>query len=113
MFLIDSEVFVRHFKALTDSMLVFVVFNSYKHSYGREEAKILSITCGNFFRDFTIFLDIFHLNLLILYRLTYDLFEVQSFRILNDRFNLNKNYLHILTSLPLLEDILEILNAID
>ena len=55
MFLIDSEVFVRHFKALTDSMLVFVVFNSYKHSYGREEAKILSITCGNFFRDFTIF----------------------------------------------------------
>ena len=48
----------------------------------------------------------------ILYVLTNNLFEVQSFRILNDRFNLNKNYLHILTSLPLLEDILKILNAI-
>ena len=39
----------------------------------------------------------------ILYGLTYNLFEEQSFRILNNRFNLNKNYLHILTSLPLPE----------
>ena len=49
----------------------------------------------------------------ILYGLTYNLFEEQSFRILNNRFNLNKNYLHILSSLPLLEDILKILNAIN
>ena len=39
----------------------------------------------------------------ILYGLTYNHFEEQSFRILNNRFNLNKNYLHILTSLPLPE----------
>jgi hypothetical protein len=39
----------------------------------------------------------------ILYGSTYNLFEVQSFRVLKNRFTLNKNYLDILTSLPLPE----------
>jgi hypothetical protein len=64
------------------------------------------------FRDLIIFLDTLRSNLLIIYGLTYDLFELKSFKILNNRYYLNKNYLHILSSLSLLEDILGILNAI-